>query len=143
MLSLLGISIQMMVLVILGWQLWLGFLVLAAGTIVARRRAGPPEPPARSRWTYGAGVGVASVLAVPLLMLAWGLYFSPADGRTVNERLALRGLYVLAFGQLVLCLALIWRHRGRVRVSLGAAAALWWAAGALATAGMAITNTWL
>jgi hypothetical protein len=57
--------------------------------------------------------------------------------------LALRGLDVLAVAQLAACLWLVWRRGGRRTAVAIAALAMWWAAAAWGTAGMAVTNTWL
>jgi len=145
MLFMLRISVQMMALALLMPHLWVGALGLGVGTYLARRRARMfPEPQRPRVWTRSAA-SLLCMLVVPLAMLAGGLYFSPENpsGRGAHEQLALRGLHALAVLELGVCLLVVWRQRGRPRVVLAAALAMWWTAGAYATAGMAITNTWL
>jgi hypothetical protein len=135
-----------MMLAFLSWAPWLGLADLAVVAIVtmfARRRPMPTEP------AHGFGSRSApplltlGLLLVPLLMLAWGLHFWPDEGRGAHERFAMAGLYLLAICELALCITIVWRARGSVLAGLSAGVALWWAAGALATASMAVTNTWL
>ena len=145
MLFMLRISVQMMVLALLMPHLWVGALGLGVVTYLARRRARMfPEPQRRGGWT-GSAASLLFLLVVPLAMLAWGWYFQPEGppGRGAHGPLALRGLEALAVLELGACLFVVWRQRGRPRGVSAAALAMWWTAGAYATAGMAITNTWL
>jgi hypothetical protein len=86
-----------------------------------------------------------SLTLAPILMLGWGLAMRPPDGqRPEDASLALSVLYILGIGQLGLSLWLITRHRTRLAWTLAATCiGMWWAAGALFTASMAVTNTWV
>jgi hypothetical protein len=79
-------------------------------------------------------------------MLAWGLYFwpSPIDAPSPHESWALATLYGFGVTQVGLAVWLIWRHRRRLWETVAASCIFaWWTAGALFTATMAVTNTWL
>jgi hypothetical protein len=140
----LRISAEMMVLAVMLPQLWASLigLVMAAYLASQRRkqRVEVEDSHGLIRWA-----ALLSVVAIPLVMLAWGLYFWPDDpaGRGLHEQLALRGPDVLAVAQLAACLWLVWRRGGRPTEVVIAILAMWWAAAAWATAGMAVTNTWL
>ena len=145
MLFMLRVSVEMM-LAFLSWGPWFGLValaVIAIVTIVARRRAMPADPPQGFGSRYAAPLLTLGLLLLPVLMLAWGLHFWPDEGRGAHEEFAMGGLYLLAICELALCITIVWRGRGSVLTGLAAGVALWWAAGALATASMAVTNTWL
>ena len=144
MLFMLRISAEMMVLAVMLPQLWVGLIGLVIAAYLARQRRKQRVWVENSRGLIG-WAALLSVVVVPLAMLAWGLYFWPDDpgGRGLHEKLVLRGLDVMAVAQLVACLSLVWRRGGRPTAVAIAALAMWWAAAAWGTAGMAVTNTWL
>jgi hypothetical protein len=144
MLFMLRISAEMMVLAVMLPQLWAGLIGLVIAAYLGRQRRKQRVEVEDSRGLIG-WAAMLSVVVIPLVMLAWGLYFWPDDpaARGLHERLALRGLDVLAVAQLAACLWLVWRRGGRPTAVVTAALAMWWAAAAWGTAGMAVTNTWL
>lgn len=136
-------SAEMMALAFLAPAFWVGIAGLGIGTYAARRRARGLVSARAAGPALRSTAEVAWLVAVPVLMLAWGLYFWPDHGRGRHEAFALRALDVMALAQLAGCLWLIWGRGGRARPVAGAALAMWWAVGAYLTAGMAVTNTWL
>jgi cytochrome bd-type quinol oxidase subunit 2 len=139
---LLRISVQVLPLALLVPQLWFALAVIAGTALLARRRNSGDTPPSRPRWA----LEMSALLIIPVVMLAWGLYFwpSPRDEAGNHESLALVVLDGLAIAQAALAVWLTWRHRRRLWETVAASGlAAWWATAALFTATMAITNTWL
>lgn len=126
---------------------WGAMILLSASALYVRHQArggvsDESEPAALGRWL----VELALLAVPPLSMLMVGLYFRQqhSPSRSPNDTMAMSVLYSFAAIHVVLALWLIWRHRQRLWSTFGvSAASIWWALGALFTASMAATNTWL
>jgi hypothetical protein len=142
MLFLLRVSVQVLPLALLVPQLWFALAVFAGTALFARRRDSGDAALNRARWA----LEMSTLLIIPVVMLAWGLYFwpSPHDEAGSHESWALAVLDGLAIAQAVLGVSLTWRHRRRLWETFAASClAAWWTTAALFTATMAVTNTWL
>jgi hypothetical protein len=123
----LRMSVQSLPLTPLFWQLWLALATVGFVAWKARRSARPGANITRLRWI----LELAALLVVPLSLLAIGLGFweslPPA-----RERLEV-AVWIVAALELLIGLALVWRHRGRAPSTVVAVcAALVWTTGAVA-----------
>ena len=144
MLFMLRISIEILPLAALLPVLWgaLGVLIIASVLAYRRRTTsiGVPRDGRGAKWLSE----LLSLAFVPLAILAWGLLLWPQDGRSHHERVGLIGIDVFGAVELVLAVWLVWRHRRRLWQTVPVAViALWWCAGAIFTASMAVTDSWL
>ena len=138
MLFMFRMSIEILPLTVFSPELWIA-LILVVIVAMFRRRRGPAEG------AHGSLVLLA-LIPVPLIMLAWGLYFWPSSlaVRTSHETIALAILNVFAFAEVVVAAWLVWLQRNRLPLAVGLAClALFWTAAARFVSSMAITNTWL
>jgi len=127
--------------------LWASLSLIAVSVLLGRRRLRrgrhmPHDSVSFSRWTSE----LALLLAIPLLMLVSGLYFWRRHSFEVphGDTFAIAFLYGLATLHLSLAMWLTWRHQQRSLTTVAVASlSTWWALGALFTASMAATNTWL
>jgi hypothetical protein len=133
-------SVEMMLLAVAMPLLWGAVVVIAVTALVIRQRNRLLAPPPRHHVAELLSLAIA-----PILMLVWGLAMWPPDGRRPEHpSFALGVLNVLGLCQLSLSVCLVWRHRSRLARAMAATCiGMWWAAGALFTASMAVTNTWL
>jgi len=139
------ISIQILPLVVFLPWFW-GALALVIGVGLYARRRGATGPTSatgvtRTRWL----LELAGLVVAPLAMLALGLYIWPAAAaRSPYETQALYALDGLCVIHVALAAFLTWRHKQRLIPTVGVTLlSTWWAFGALVTASMAVTKTWL
>jgi hypothetical protein len=141
MLFMLRMSLEILPLTVFLPELWIALVGLLALALLTRRRA-PVATPLRSHGPLSLFV----LLPVPLIMLAWGLYFwpTPPAARSDHETMALVVLNAFALIEFALAVWLVWRrHRALPLMTAIACLALFWTAGARFVSSMAITNTWL
>jgi hypothetical protein len=126
---------------------WGTMILLGAPALYVRHQASRgvsdgAEPASRGRWL----LELTLLSAPPLSMLMVGLHFwrQHSVSKLPSDSLAMSVLYSFATIHILLAMWLIWRHRQRLWSTFGvSAASTWWALGALFTASMAATNTWL
>jgi hypothetical protein len=139
-LFLLRISFEVLLLVAIAPVpiLWASLALLAGAATIANSPARRDVRDGTEAFTRGRWRLELSLLAVPpLLLLGCGLYFWEQPSKVM-------WLYVLGVLHLMLAMWLVWRHRRRLWPTFGISAlSIWWAVGALFTALMAVTGTWL
>src|SRR5689334_15712208 len=110
MLFMIRISFEILPLAIYVPDLWIAIaLVAIVSGISWRRRVNAPAHLSSKR----RAAELSTLLVLPLLMLAWGLYIWPPNNapRSPHEGSALLLLHIVSYAQVLLGLALIWRHR--------------------------------
>ena len=136
------VSLQLMPLVLLEYRLWIGLVVLGVAAWFGSRRGEASKPSSAVPPTLLTTIEILLMLALPLAILGWGLYFWDSSNGS-HEGFALTGLNLIAVAQACGCIVIAWHRRGRIAWLFGATMALWWTASALGTGAMAITNKWL
>lgn len=125
--------------------LWIALVVIAGAGFFASRRVSVAAKYRSARWV----AEICALIAIPILMLEIARLISAHNNYHDNsyasyEALALNAISALGVMQLVIGVILVWRHRSRLRSTLVATGlTLWWTAGVLFTASMAITGHWL
>lgn len=127
--------------------LWMALVVLAATGFAAFRRNVTARTSLHGVGRWSAEVGM--LIAMPVAMLVIGRYIG-AHNQYLDSSLApyqgiaLNTVDVLGIVEVAIAGILVWRHRSRlVSTLLVSGLSLCWTAGALFTAGMAITHRWL
>lgn len=127
--------------------LWASLFLIAVPFWLGRRRLRRGRPMPNDSFNFSRWISEISLLfTIPPLMLVCGLFFWRRHSFELphGDVFAIPLLYGLAALHLTLAMWLTWRHHQR-RLTTAAVASLsaWWALGALLTASMAATNTWL
>lgn len=133
----LRISLEIVPLTVFSLELWAAVVLVVALAVVARRR---------NATNRGRLVEFCALIPLPILLLAWGLFFWPSNGsgRGPHEVMALTGAQIFLLAEVALAAWLVWRRPRHVVLTTAVAClALVWTTAAKFVADMAITNTWL